>query len=154
MHQLKAMENPSEVRERILADHVILRRMLERVEVRARRVLQRRGRRSSGLYDELQALEERLRRHFELEERILVPSLRAADAWGAERVAQFHEEHARQREIMDEFARWGESPSIELALMVWGFVRLMLEDMAEEEKISLNDRVLRNDPIQPDIETD
>ena len=148
------MENPSEVRERILADHVILRRMLERVEVRARRVLQRRGRRSSGLYDELQALEERLRRHFELEERILVPSLRAADAWGPERVAQFHEEHARQREIMDGFARWGERPSIELALMVWGFVRLMLEDMAEEEKISLNDRVLRDDPIQPAIETD
>ncbi len=148
------MENPSEVRERILADHVVLRRMLERLEVRARRVLQQPGRRASGLYDELRVLQERLRRHFELEERILVPTLRATDAWGAERVAQFHEEHARQREIMDRFSRAGEHPPVELALMAWGFVRLMLEDMAEEEKISLNERVLRDDPIEPAMETD
>ncbi len=148
------MENPSEVRERILADHVILRRMLERLEVRARRDLQRHGRRPSGLYDELRVLHERLRRHFELEERILVPMLRAADPWGAERVAQFHEEHARQREIMDRLSRASERPPVELALMAWGFVRLMLEDMAEEEKISLNERVLRDDPIEPAMETD
>ena len=148
------IENPSEVRERILADHVILRRMLERLEVRARRDLQRHGRRPSGLYDELRVLHERLRRHFELEERILVPMLRAADAWGAERVAQFHEEHARQREIMDLISREGERAPVELALMAWGFVRLILEDMDDEEKISLNERVLRDDPIQPFVETD
>ncbi len=137
-----------------MADHVILRRMLERLEVRARRVLQQRGRRPSGLYDDLRVLQERLRRHFELEERILVPTLRATDAWGAERVAQFHEEHARQREIMDGFSRAPARTPVELALMAWGFVRLMLEDMAEEEKISLNERVLRDDPIEPAIETD
>ncbi len=148
------MENPSEVRERILADHVVLRRMLERLEVRARRVLQQRCGRPSGLYDELRVLQARLRRHFDLEERILVPTLRATDAWGAERVARFHEEHARQREIMDGFSRAGERPPGELALMAWGFVRLMLEDMAEEEKISLNERVLRDDPIEPAMETD
>ncbi len=148
------MENPSEVRERILADHVVLRRMLERLEVRARRVLQQRCGRPSGLYDELRVLQARLRRHFDLEERILVPTLRATDAWGAERVARFHEEHARQREIMDGFSRAGERPPVELALMAWGFVRLMLEDMAEEEKISLNERVLRDDPIEPAMETD
>ena len=148
------MENPSEVRERILADHVVLRRMLERLEVRARRLLQRRDRQHPGLYEELRVLHERLREHFELEERILVPALRATDAWGPERVAQFHEEHIRQREIMDGFSRAGERPPVELALMAWGFVRLMLEDMAEEERISLNERVLRDDPIQPAIETD
>ena len=146
------MENPSEVRERILADHVVLRRMLERLEVRARRLLQRRNRQHPGLYEELRVLHERLREHFELEERILVPALRATDAWGPERVAQFHEEHTRQRDIMDGFSHGGERPSVELALMAWGFVRLMLEDMAEEEKISLNERVLRDDPIQPAIE--
>ena len=141
---------PSAVRGRILSDHAVLRRMLDRMEVLARSVLQGKD----GLGDELRlqagALEAGLRAHLELEERILVPALLEADAWGPQRVERFHAEHERQREMMD--ALWRarplrERPTLEVALVVWGFARLLREDMASEERISLNPNVLRDDPL-------
>ena len=37
---------------------------------------------------------------------------------------------------------------IEFALLAWGLVRLVREDMLEAERLSLNEQVLRDDPIQ------
>ncbi len=144
-------QKPSEVRQQILADHEILRRMLERLEVRARRVLQGKSKAAAGLREEFEAVESRLRGHLELEERVLVPALLEADAWGRERAERCYEEHARQRQIMDA-VRASERTPHEFALLAWGFVRLIREDMAEEEKLSLNERVLRDDPIETAIE--
>lgn len=144
--------SPSEVREQILAQHMALRGMLERLEVRARMLLQGKRQGAATLREEFQVFGRHLTEHLELEERILVPALREADAWGEERVARFQEEHARQREIMDGLARAGTDSPYEFALMTWGFVRLLLEDMAEEEKVSLNERVLRDTPIQTSVE--
>ena len=131
-------QKPSDVRKQILADHEVLRRMLERLEVRARRVLQGKSKAAPGLPKEFEALESRLRGHIELEERILLPALLAADAWGRERVERCYEEHARQREIMDAVRASERTPN-EFALLAWGFVRLIREDMAEEERLSLNE---------------
>jgi hypothetical protein len=39
-------------------------------------------------------------------------------------------------------------------LLAWGLVRLLLEDMADEERVSLNADVLRDDPIQTRVEPD
>ncbi len=141
---------PSAVRERILSDHAVLRGMLSRIEVLARSVLEGRDGRDQELLRQAGALEGTLRAHLELEERILVPALLEADAWGPQRVERFHVEHARQREIMD--ALWrahplSERPTLEVALVVWGFARLLRVDMASEERISLNANVLRDDPF-------
>ena len=133
---------PSEIRERILDDHRLLRGILDRLEALARGLLQGR----TSVRDELLAqacvLDERLAEHMALEERILVPALRAADAWGPERVERFHAEHTRQREIIRAVRDASERPRVEFALMAWGFVRLLREDMAEEERMSLSPRVL------------
>ena len=141
---------PSTIRERILCDHAVLRRMLSRIEVLARSVLEGRNGFGQELLLQASALEATLRDHLELEERILVPALLEADAWGPQRVERFHVEHARQREIMD--ALWRahplrERPTLEVALVLWGFARLLRGDMASEERISLNANVLRDDPL-------
>jgi hypothetical protein len=141
---------PSTIRERILCDHAVLRRMLSRIEVLARSVLEGRNGFGQELLLQAGALEATLRDHLELEERILVPALLEADAWGPQRVERFHVEHARQREIMDALWRThplGERPTLEVALVVWGFARLLRGDMASEERISLNANVLRDDPL-------
>jgi iron-sulfur cluster repair protein YtfE (RIC family) len=134
-----------------------MRTMLVRVEVLARRVLQGHVRFVKELRDQLAVLEKRFKEHTEFEERTLAPALLAADAWGPERVERMHEEHARQREIISEMwsaGRNGEPNIFVLSLVAWGFVRMLREDMAEEERISLNDRVLTDSPISPLTETD
>ena len=141
---------PSAVRGRILSDHAVLRGMLDRIEVLARSVLQGKDGPGDELRQQASALQASLRAHLELEERILVPTLLEADAWGPQRVERFHVEHARQREIMD--ALWFayplcERPMLEVALVVWGFARLLRGDMASEERISLNANVLRDAPL-------
>ena len=139
---------PIEVLEKVLAEHELLRGMLLRVEVLSRSVLQGRYAASDELKDRVRELEHRFQQHLELEERVLVPTLLDADAWGPERVERLHDEHARQREIMSEM--WssgsGGSPNILVfALLAWGLVRMLREDMAEEERVSLNPRVIRDD---------
>jgi iron-sulfur cluster repair protein YtfE (RIC family) len=135
----------------------VLRGMLDRVEMLARKVLQGKKSAENELVAQAQVLDERLRAHMQLEEQILAPALREADGWGAARVERFHEEHARQRQIMD--GAWGsgtqaERSALEFALIAWGFVRLLREDMAEEERISLNSKVLRDDPTDVSMEPD
>jgi iron-sulfur cluster repair protein YtfE (RIC family) len=144
--------DPSEVRERVLADHRALRQMLESVEVLARLVLQGKHTAVEKLQDQVRTLDDRMREHMALEERILVPTLRKTDAWGKERIERFHAEHERQREILGSV--WPAAPDdsgrgLQLALLAWGLVRLLLEDMADEERVSLNADVLR-DESSPD----
>ncbi len=141
---------PSAVRRRILADHTVLRGMLQRIEVLARSVLEGKDGLGEELRQQASALEASLRAHLELEERILVPALLEADAWGPQRVERFHVEHARQREIMDALRcthPLSERGTLEVALVVWGFARLLRGNMASEERISLNANVLRDDPL-------
>lgn len=148
---------PSEVRERVLADHGVLRHLIDRLEVLARRVLQGRSSVADELREQARVLDSKLREHMALEEEILVPALLEADGWGPERVARFHEEHRRQREIMD--GVWLSEPGdrrslAEFALIARGFAEMLRDDMEEEERISLNERVLRDDPIEVFQETD
>ena len=148
---------PSEVRERVLADHSTLHAMMDRLEVLARKVLQGRTSMAEELRKQARLLDRRLREHMELEERILVPALREADGWGPERVARFHDEHRRQRDIMDGVALPDGIPprTVEqFALIAWGFVQLLRDDIHEEERISLNEDVLRDDLVHPFVETD
>ncbi len=127
------------------------------IEDLARDVLQGRSSVGPELHKRTHELEQRLRTHMELEERILVPALHEADAWGKERVELLHEDHARQRQVMDilrNWHPWSDRSTVELALIVWGFACLLREDMASEESVSLGEDVLRDDPIRTDMEPD
>ena len=148
--------DPSQVRERILSDHRALRGLLDRVEVLAHELLEGRTSAARELREQTRVLEERLREHMALEERILAPALRQADAWGSERVQHFRDDHERQRGVLEQVwrARDDSRGGLEFALIAWGLVRLLREDMASEERISLNERVLRDDPINPSCSPD
>ena len=152
-----SLTEAEEILECVLADHEALRCMLVRVEVLAHHVLQGRLRFAKELREQFMVLDARFREHLELEEQTLAPALLASDAWGPDRVERLHEEHARQREVMTETwhaGRRGEPNILVFALLAWGFVRMLREDMAEEERISLNDRVLGESLINPQAETD
>lgn len=148
--------DPSQVRERILSDHRALRGLLDRVEALAHELLEGGTSAVRELREQTHVLEERLSEHMALEERILAPALRHADAWGSERVQRFRDEHERQRDILEQVwrARDDSRSGLEFALIAWGLVRLLREDMASEERLSLNDRVLRDEPIHPSRSSD
>jgi iron-sulfur cluster repair protein YtfE (RIC family) len=145
---------PSEVLARVLKDHRELQVILHRLEILSRSVLQG----HASVLDELRAqgreLDQRLREHLELEEEILIPALLDTDSFGTARAERMREEHERQREIMA--LAWLAGPEdrrspYELALISWGIVRLLREDMAEEERVSLNRKVLHDFPT-PEVE--
>ena len=90
---------PSEVRSRILADHERLRGDLEGLEAALRQVVD--GCTPAGsLRVDVEALLARLRAHMHWEESYLLPALRDADAWGAERADVLVRDHCEQRELL------------------------------------------------------
>lgn len=149
--------NPSEVRNRVLADHELLRERLARIEILARTVLEGRVGAASELRDHAAELGVELSNHFDLEDDILVEVLRNADPWGPERVARLQEDHARQRQMLAQLRQSAGDvgrPDLELALTARGFVQLMFEDMEEEERLLLSEDLLRDDIIALDGEVD
>ena len=147
---------PSEVRRRVLEDHGGLRADLDRIEALAREADESRV---AGVTDQLrreaQRILERLRMHMEWEEQHLVPALRAADAWGEERVAQLLADHREQREILDLIVkrlRDPERPDALIAEDVSDWVAYLREDMQQEEHDLLDERVLRDDVISVNLE--
>jgi iron-sulfur cluster repair protein YtfE (RIC family) len=144
------VRDAGEILEKVLADHEVLRGMLARIEVLSRDVLAGHYGRAAELREQVRHLDSRFREHLELEESVLAPALLDSDAWGSARVERLHEEHARQREIMTEMWRAGvdgEPNILVFALLAWGFVRMLRADMEEEERISLNRRVLNDDVV-------
>jgi hemerythrin-like domain-containing protein len=137
---------PAELRKTIIAEHEVLRGMLLRIEVLAHRVLKGRPGVAEQLRAQARTFDDRFHRHLENEERLLIPVLLKTDAWGAERVLRIREDHASHRRIMNNVLSRhlrGEGNVLEFALVAWGFVRLIREDMDSEEKISLAESALR-----------
>lgn len=147
---------PSEVREQVLADHSVLRRMLESLEDLARQV--RLGERAllGPLRCEGEALLSRLREHMKWEDRYLSAALRDADDWGEERAERLAADHREQRELLGfavERLRDQTRPPVMIARDLENLVTLLREDMEDEEATLLDERVLRDDVIAIDAET-
>ena len=146
---------PSEIRHRVLEDHARLRLLLERVDSLAHRVLG--GDLGSGGELRLagQRLTEKLSRHLDLEDSILVPALRQIDAWGTERARRVTVEHAAQREqirgLDRDLAAQGDLGA--LASELCEFVIELHADMLAEEEAVLNANLLRDDVVGIDVET-
>jgi hemerythrin-like domain-containing protein len=146
---------PSEIRSRILSDHQGLRRDLERLEALVADV--RIGRAASdALRVDAEALLAWLRAHMRWEEAYLLPALRDADAWGAQRAEQLVRDHGEQRELLDFVNRRlldGRHPADLLVRDVAHLIALLRDDMRQEEVELLDERVLRDDVVAIDAQT-
>jgi iron-sulfur cluster repair protein YtfE (RIC family) len=146
---------PSEVRARILSDHDRLREDLERLESLVGELAAGRTAPTAVRADSV-ALVARLYSHMRWEESYLLPALREADAWGAERAERLMRDHREQRELLDFLnARLHAQaqPEALLARDVQHLIVLLRDDMREEEAELLDERVLRDDVVAVDALT-
>ena len=147
---------PSEVRERVLADHEELRHRLGPIERMARAVLAQQPCSPSALRQETEALLDRLAIHMRWEDLHLVPVLREADGWGDVRIDRFAKEHLEQRELLEYILRQlhdDDRPDDVMARNVVDFAALLRADMDDEESVFLDERVVRDDPVAIDLLT-
>ena len=136
---------PSVVRERVLEEHVALRGMLATVTTLADRVLD-----TDNALDEELPLHARetyrtLVRHLDLEDLILAPALRSADAWGEVRADALLAEHRLQRSQFRAAFADQQGGTIKLAARLLTIIPAILEDMAHEEKDLLTEALLGDD---------
>ncbi|MBO6939032.1 MAG: hemerythrin domain-containing protein [Deltaproteobacteria bacterium] len=141
-------ETPSQIRERVLAQHDLLRLRLQGLAQGVDRL------RAGKLpVEDLRILAWEtlalLRAHVKDEERWLLPALREADGFGPARVDALREEHAAQAEEMsatlDELKAAKEADA--LADGVEGLVQRILDDMDEEEATYLSPNLLKDDLV-------
>jgi hemerythrin-like domain-containing protein len=146
---------PGEVRARILADHVAIRGMLLSLESVANRV--RDGERSlaAALRLEGEALLHHLQEHMSWEDLHLAPALRRADAWGEERAAKLDSDHREQRQVLAHCLAGVEDesrPESVVARTLIDLVEMLREDIEDEERLLLDERILRDDVVGIDVE--
>jgi len=140
--------NPSDVRARVLAEHLWLSEKLTRLEGAAAGVLSGNWGDSAPLRERALNLCESLSFHLATEDEILVPLLRDLDAWGEVRVERVENDHQAQRAEIAELRRRAEEDApVSLARAVLSFAHALRADMAHEEQMSLSRDLLRDDPI-------
>ncbi|MGF1466379.1 MAG: hemerythrin domain-containing protein [Sandaracinaceae bacterium] len=141
---------PSQVREKILAEHAKLRTRIG--ELRA--VLDEVGDAAASTRDDLRRsvldLLTALEAHIDHEDEVLLPTLRTIDAWGEERARRLGAEHAEQRTwIAEQRAKIGAGP-IRVAA-VRAFLDRLEKDMEVEEASSLSPDLLTEYPFPVDL---
>jgi iron-sulfur cluster repair protein YtfE (RIC family) len=144
---------PSEIRQRILDDHGQLRRLF--ADLRELLGEPAAGPSAGAVRELAAALRQRFLAHLDLEERLLVPALRDADAWGAERADRIAREHALQRAQLERLLthlRDATYAPSELARELDALVSELQVDMEHEERTALSPTLLRDDVIAVDGE--
>jgi len=141
-------QKPSRIRERVLAQHDLLRLRLQSLH---RGVDQLRAGKLTVEELRIRAWETLalLRAHVKDEERWLLPALKEADGFGPARVEALREEHEAQATEMAqtlEALRQAKEPE-ELATGVETLVQRILDDMDEEESTYLDPNLLKDDLI-------
>ncbi len=147
---------PSEIRRRILQDHQALRGILLSLEALSKEVLNEGRPVVDTLRMQGETLLSQLRDHMEWEDAYLRPALLAADAWGKARAASLDTDHREQREMLAYVLKRIQdtnAPPIVLARGLLDLVKVLRQDMEEEERLFLAERVLRDDVVGIDVET-
>lgn len=147
---------PSQVRQKILDDHKGLRAQLERLEGLALDIQAERNHQLPLLRDETQRLLDTLLVHMQWEDEHLGPILFEIDAWGEERARRLHEEHVEQRQRLSLYlaALLDESrPEKDVAGDLLELIAWLRDDMAGEERVTLDPDVVRDDVVGIDVET-
>jgi hypothetical protein len=143
--------NPSDVRTRVLAEHIWLSEKLCRLEASAAAVKDGNLGEAGRLRERALDLCEALLLHLATEDEILVPLLRGLDAWGEVRVERVQGDHEAQRGEVAQlcFDAEHEAPP-ELAETVLAFTHALRADMEHEERVSLGRDLLRDDTVSVD----
>ncbi len=146
---------PSQVRRTILDDHAYLRGALDALEALAEALL---GGDSEPLAPALAGLHEMKQRffdHLDLEEAIMVPALRDADAWGPERAQLVLDEHFEQRAELEAMVKELEGEGVRPEVVgerILAWIEALRVDMEHEERAVLSPDLLRDDVISIDLE--
>lgn len=147
---------PSEVRDRVLHDHVKLRRRIDEIERLAKDVVANERRHIGGLRARAEELLAKLADHMRWEDRYLAPTLEDSDGWGPERADLLAEDHREQREFLAgviERLQDQRLPTIALAANLLDLVARLNRDMDEEEAFFLDPDVLRDDVVGIAVES-
>lgn len=145
---MEQQPKPSEVRERILAEHAVIREHLVTLD----ELVSRLARGESPLDDAraaARALHRELMTHMKGEESMLVPALAEADGFGPARVEELQREHHEQGEALAALIREiDHSPgAAELESRLRELIRRIREDMTLEEKTHLSPNVLKDSVV-------
>ena len=124
---------PASVRDQVRKQHAALRVVLEDALATTAGSTDRDVKRFSAMARDLC---ERFCAHLAFEDEALPPVLAVLDSWGPERVMSMHEEHTRQRRVLDELRLMSEvGPSAqELTAALNKLAAVLLRDMDEEEE--------------------
>lgn len=141
------MEQPSEVRRRILDEHAALAREMERVRKLGE------GGDLATFTGAARALFERVLTHMAMEERVLAPALERTDAWGRERAARLRSDHHAQRAWIKASAEklCGRTSIAEARADVLAILSKLDADMKEEEARDLDPDLLSDSIPPPDL---
>ncbi len=139
---------PSEVRAKILAEHVALREHLAGLDEIADRLAAGEAALDAAR-EAATALHRALMAHVKDEEALLIPALEEADGFGPARVEVLQREHVEQHEILDALLREIDAApgAAELESRVRELVRRIREDMAHEEEVHLSAAVLKDSVV-------
>jgi hypothetical protein len=136
---------PARVKYEVLAQHSVLRTLLQRVLAATTAGLRRQGLDLGDLAQSAHELHRHFRAHLTFEERSLLPILATDEVWGPERAQDLLEEHARQRGQLDTILEGVETGwDLErLALALRSLTVDLLQDMQEEEEGCLRATLLQ-----------
>jgi iron-sulfur cluster repair protein YtfE (RIC family) len=138
---------PSEVRARVLDEHVQIRAMLVELESLAGRALDGDAHGGAQLRVKMIELHAVLDAHMSMEDALLYPAICDADAWGELRGERMKEEHRRQRAVLSQLADRERGDTATLVDALRSLARDIREDMCKEERELLHPELLRDDVI-------
>ena len=138
---------PSAVRKRILREHTEIRGLLDRLERAAKGLHTGKAGALAEARELRDTLCERLKAHVDLEDAVLAPALRDADAWGDVRADKLVTHHREQREELDAIEHEQGRSDSGYAQRLLALVEDIRKDMMHEEKDLLTDELLRDDVV-------
>ncbi len=139
---------PSEVRARIVEEHRALREKMQSTYAAAA------GSGRDGLRRELSALLDAAVAVVDIEDELLLPTLRTIDAWGLERARRLVAWHIDLRERvakMRAVAADANGPLAEAAEATRGFIERLEADLGSQERLHLAKELLSELLIQTDF---
>ncbi|MBX3190540.1 MAG: hemerythrin domain-containing protein [Labilithrix sp.] len=139
-----------QIRTRILQDNAVVRAHLVKVKALVPECGVGAPETFELLVSAALALVDEMRGHLALEDRMLVPALEAADAWGPVRRERVEMEHAKVREELDMLAdrlRTTRGFDRDLALTVEALINELFAEIAAEEREALDPDTLRDDVV-------
>jgi iron-sulfur cluster repair protein YtfE (RIC family) len=137
---------PSEARALLLGQHAVLRDLMRVAEQAASRYL-RGGAEAAEVDKAVADLRKAFAEHNRSEESLLLPMLRAGDAWGPQRIERMVEEHVEEHAT---FRALMEGSAAEVAPRMADLDEELDAHMEAEERTFLSAGVLRDDLVDLD----